>query len=241
MPRQPYNRVVPTAELKAFDIGTNSIGKRPHLEALVGNCLMAWPHVEAEMALVLGQLLGATNTAAIAVFQTLRRSTAQRDAIAAATVGRSAAEIELVSAILNVHKSIEAERTALAHGHFGSADDVPDGLLWMNTGDYITIRTELTLLSKMEMHEERRKKIASMVYVYREPDLTQIMDDLRDLAWIWFWLVIYLKYQNEPQGVEAYRQLCDRPRVAQELEKLRQKNTPSTQPPAPQPTENGTA
>jgi len=211
-----------SADLKSLDIGTNSIGKRPALEALVGNCLMAWPHIEAEMALVLGQLLGATNVAAIAVFQTLRRSTAQRDAISEAAKSiLGANELELVLTALNLQKAVEAERNALGHRHFGTTDDVPDGLLWMNTTDYVAIRTDLTLIGKMEMDLERRKKIASLLYVYRQPDLEKIFADIKDLAWVWFWLVIYLKHTNDPQGADAYRQLCARPRIAQELAILR--------------------
>jgi len=32
--------------------------------------------------------------------------------------------LELLEAILTVHKATEAERTALAHGHFGISDNV---------------------------------------------------------------------------------------------------------------------
>ena len=64
-----------------MDIGIRAISQRPEHFAVVGKCLAAWPHVEAEMALMLGQLLGADNTAVMAVFQALRRSSVQRDAI----------------------------------------------------------------------------------------------------------------------------------------------------------------
>jgi hypothetical protein len=45
---------------------------------------MSWAPVEAEMALLLGHLLKADNAAALAVFQSLRRSSAQREAISEA-------------------------------------------------------------------------------------------------------------------------------------------------------------
>jgi hypothetical protein len=98
---------------------------------------MAWPHVEAEMAVLFAQLLGADNAAALAVFQALRRSSAQRDAISeAAKVSLNDTDQELLSAVLNAHASVETERNALCHGHFGTSTKMPDGLIWMTTNDY---------------------------------------------------------------------------------------------------------
>src|SRR6202035_1763815 len=106
MPRQPFAALRQKHPGGNIEIGTNIIGERPELESLVGNCLMVWPAVEAEMALLLGHLLGASNPAALAVFQSLRRSSAQRDTIAeAARVTLNDTDQELLSAALNVHKS----------------------------------------------------------------------------------------------------------------------------------------
>src|ERR1700724_3338471 len=139
MSRQPYLNLIPRPSGAKYDIGTRSIGTRPDLEKIIGHCLMAWPHIEAEMALVLGQLLGAQRDAALAVFQSLRRSSAQRDAISEASkASLSEADQELLSAVLSVHKSIEAERNALAHGHFGTSTALPDALIWMNTNDFVS-------------------------------------------------------------------------------------------------------
>jgi uncharacterized membrane protein len=125
MPRQPFKPFADQNRGGMIDIGTRATEKRPELFALVGKCLTSWPHIEGEMALVLGQLLGANNAAALAVFQTLRRSSAQRDAISeAAKATLSETDQELLTAILNVHKSVETERNALAHGHL---EHFPEG------------------------------------------------------------------------------------------------------------------
>jgi hypothetical protein len=88
---------------------------------------MAWPIVEIEMAVILGHLLGTKNAATIAVFEQLRRSSAQRDAIMAATnVVLEERDREIISASLNAHKAIESERNAFAHGHFGLSSILPD-------------------------------------------------------------------------------------------------------------------
>ena len=175
MPRQPYRSYskLPPSNL---NVGTNAIGTRPSFELLISHCLMAWPNVEAEMALALGQILGASHTAAIAVFQIIRKFATQQIVIeeAAKALPLNAADQELLSAILNWHKSAEAERTALAHGHFGTTDTILDGLLWMNTNDYVAIRILLTLKGEKQLDDTRLDEIASKLWVYKERDVLTI-------------------------------------------------------------------
>jgi hypothetical protein len=131
MPRQPLLPIIQQNPGGRFEIGTHSLGQRPELEELIAKCLMAWPPTEAEMALLLAHLLGAGQSEAVlAVFHSLRRSSAQREAISeAARVSIGETERELLSAIMNVHKSIEGERNALTHGHFGIYTNLADGIV----------------------------------------------------------------------------------------------------------------
>jgi hypothetical protein len=230
MSRQPYLKVVPQPKGAEIDVGTRSIGKRPELEALVGNCLMAWPHVEAEMALLLGQLLGAENVAALAVFQALRQSRTQRDLILeAAKVVLNETDQELLSATLSAHKGIEAERNALTHGHFGTSSKVVDGLLWMNTSDYVAIRSSMVLVPIPTWDDEKHLKLLSTISVYKADDLKTIFADMKEIANIWNNLVAYLRPPFDSRiRADRYRELCDRPHIARELDKLRQKNSSST-------------
>jgi hypothetical protein len=226
MSRQPYLNIIPRPSGAKYDIGTRAIGMRPDLEKIVGHCLMAWPHIEAEMALVLGQLLGAQREAALAVFQSLRRSSAQRDAIAEASkASLSERDHELISAVLNGHKSIEAERNALAHGHFGTSTALPDALMWMPTSDFVMFSTKFKLSGQLIWSEAERDRMLTRVWVYRLPDLEAIYADILALAEIWYETVKYLQIPSGEIREAAYLQLCDQPRIAQELVKLRQKNS----------------
>lgn len=229
MPRQPYLQVVRQPKGAAIDVGTKAIGQRPELETLVGNCLMAWPHAEAEMALLLGQLLGTGNAAALAVFQHLRRSSAQRDAISeAASAALDSTDRELVSAVLDAHKTVEAERNALTHGHFGTSSKLPDALIWMNTNDYVTVRVEMTLRNPIPQWDDKKHlDLLSRISVYRKTDLSVIFDDTKEIADIWFNLIQYLRHGTGTNArARKYHQLCDRSHIARALAKLRQKNTP---------------
>ena len=220
MPKQPYLKVVPNHQGASIDVGVNAIGQRPQLEALVGACLMNWSHVEAEMALLLGQLMRVENAVALVVFQALRQSRTQREAI------EGAGKIALMAALLNLHKSLETERNALAHGHFGTSTKVPDGLIWMSTGNYISTRVDLSLASNPVWDDPRHLKLLSSVWVYREPDLKKISEDMTELADEWYNFIVYLRMTDPKTRAEKYRQLCDRPHIDRELTILRQKNNP---------------
>src|ERR1700686_5445893 len=85
MSRQPLAPFVERNPSGHYNVGTHALGLRPELELIIAECLMAWPPAEAEMALILAQLLGASESeAALVVFQSLRRSSAQREAISEA-------------------------------------------------------------------------------------------------------------------------------------------------------------
>jgi hypothetical protein len=178
------------------------------------------------MALLLGQLLGANNAGALAVFQILRRSSAQREAIleaAKATLGET--ENQLLTAALNVHKSVEAERNALAHGHLGVYSLMPDGILWLSTADYIAFKAILVLVGDRVYDDAKRERLSSRLSYYKEADLESILGNIDALGWIWYEMISYLQEQNPETRAAKYNRLCDRPRIAQELEILRQKQS----------------
>jgi hypothetical protein len=228
MPRQPFLKVVPRPRGGKYDLGTNCIGQRPELEKLYSACVMLWPFIEAEMAVLLGQLLGADNPPALAVFQSLRRSSSQREAIGeAAKVSLNEADRELVGAVLNIHKSTEAERNALVHGHFGTTTHLPDALIWQNTSDYVTFRASFVIPTEPTWSAAKHLEMLSTIWVYRKNDLEMIYADIKELSHIWHELTQYLRLAKDQQErAEAYRRLCDQSRVAQELENIRRKNNP---------------
>jgi hypothetical protein len=232
MPRQPFLPFLLKNRNGQFHVGTHALRQRPDIELFIANCLMAWPPAEAEIAVLLAHLLGAEQSeAALAVYQSLRRSSAQRDALSeAARFTLSDADQELLSAVLNAHKTIESERNALTHGHFGIYSLLLDGVVWMDTKAYIDtkVRSEL---GHQVMNEEFLTKMYSKVYVYKVPDLETIFEDIKDIADIWNKFTHYLGvHQNLSLSSGLYLQLCARPRIARELAILRQKNTPPTQP-----------
>jgi hypothetical protein len=231
MPRQPFAPIVQRNPGGQVDVGTNALEKRPELEILIAHCLMAWPPAEAEMALLLAQLLGVSESeAALAVFQSLRRSSAQRDAIAeAARVTLGADSRELLDAILSAHKIVETDRNDLTHGHFGIYSNLPDGIIWMGTKDYIDFKARMELAQAV-FTNETKLALYSNTYVYKKPDLERIFSAIKEIASIWHDFILYLRAQSPLQRAGLYRQLCDRKPIARELDLIRRKRTPPIPP-----------
>jgi hypothetical protein len=219
MPRQPFLPFILQNREGKLDVGTRALQQRPELELLIANCLMAWPPTEAQMAVLLAYLLGAEQSeAALAVFHSLRRSSAQRDAISeAARFTLSDADQELLSAVLNAHKRVEAERNALTHGHFGIYTLLEDGLLWMDTKTFVDVKTRVDLGHQIPS-QHFLEQLYAKTYIYKAKDLVAIFDAIKDIADVWDKFIQYLRVrQTLPLSAGLYRQLCDRPRIAQEL------------------------
>ena len=177
-----------------------------------------------ELALILGQLLGSPNEAAIAVFQIIRRSATQREAISeAALCTLSPDDNDLLTAILCVEKAIEAERNALAHGHFGTSSLLPNDLVWEETKDYLAHRTNITLRAQAGWDRERHEQAIRTLYVYTKPDLELIYKDIVDLGNALHLFLMYLQECGKTNGTPSLqrRQLCDQSKIARELERLR--------------------
>jgi hypothetical protein len=225
MPRKPFLSIrqsIPRGG--TIEIGAPSVGNRPELEKLIANCIMVFSIAEAEMSLMLGQLLGTDNDAALAVFQTLRRASNQRDAIAAAADSALPNEEDqkLVTALLDVHKSVESDRTALAHGNFGTIDTLPEALLWMTTKDYVHLKTRLNLRNEVLTEEIKNGFYASLSY-YEKPDLEAILEDTKMCAAMWPDAIQWLRAHG-PSRAELFRRLADQPRIAEALKKSRREN-----------------
>lgn len=225
MSRQPFFPLLERHRGGKLEIGTHTIGRRPELEAIIGHCLTVWPTVEAELALTLAQLLGAENDAVLAVFQTIRRSTAQREAVqAAAEATLESADLELLTAMLDVHKSIETERNFLAHGHLGTYSLLPEIIVCATTRAYVRVKAKVNLANVKRVGPVYQEFLDD-VFVYRKEDLEAVRDGALYCGNMWVDAIRWLRARI-PQRDELYRQLCGQSRIAQALATIRQKNTP---------------
>ena len=187
MLRRPYLEIVQDPVGATIDVGTRVTGQHPALEGILGGCVMVWTHVEAEMALFLGHLLGAQNSVTLAVFQAIRRSNPQRSALAeAAKLSLDADDYSLFAAVFDAHKVLEDERNALTHGHFGTSTKLPEGLVWMNAKEYLTIPAKMTFTVTPTWDDDDQIDLLSKLWVYRAVELQEICDSTKELSLLWF-------------------------------------------------------
>jgi hypothetical protein len=211
-----------------ISIGPDSIGRRPILEAAIAKCVMAWPYVENGIAVLLGFLLKAENDAALAVFHSLRRSSAQYSAVSeAAAATLNDPDQKLLSAVIRITQSTESLRNDLVHGHFGDVTNIPDGILWIKTNDYVRFVIKAHL-HHVPMSGDVLQQFYSKVSVYKLPALVKIHSEINELIQIWFNLLEYLRLRTMSADVElvdaVYQRLCGQPRIAQALEIQRQRD-----------------
>ncbi len=228
MPRQPLPR---NLRKEGYAIASLGMDKRPEVASLIGQCLMHWPNIELQMALLLGVLLNATNEAAVAVYLSLRAGRVRQDAInAAANITLNGEVLELYRAIIAFQRSIEAQRNDLAHGCFGVMDAVPDGVLWMEPQHVANFM--LNFWNKIEhstptgppipTSQQEKDRIhegnLDRLFVYRKADIEQLLGDITAL-WRTLGSFIYFLRNSRPQNI--YDQLCNEPHVKTELLKIR--------------------
>ena len=186
MPRKPllkHPEIIKHGRLPPhYMIGVVPSEHRPEHAQVIGECLMAWPHVDLQMAQLLATLLKTESRAALAVYLTLKRRSPRVEAItSAANIVLAAEENELLSAILSIVRATETERNALAHGYFGACDSIPEDILWISATDYALFVVDFFQPRQppdFARPPEPDDKLSSHVYYYEMNDLSEVHSNI---------------------------------------------------------------
>jgi hypothetical protein len=166
-------------------------------------------------------------------FSSLRRSSAQRDALkAAADVVLDDQSNEVFAATLNVIKSVETQRNDLAHGLWAVCNELPDAMLWIEQKHAASWLAPL-MARLPKSPKQHFKRLEPHLFVYTKDDLLKIDQEIESLGPTHSHLSTYLTIlfrKKNPEGLVevAYRQLCSLHHIQRELDRMRQgqKNTP---------------
>jgi hypothetical protein len=219
MPRQPY---LPTFSKVGYSIGYNSISERPVFARVVGECIAVWSYVDNEMATLLGQLLGLNSEAALEVFLSLRKSSSQREALAAAA-RHTLKDDKLLAfeALMVIYRSLEAQRNDLAHGCFGYSADDADLLFWIELKHHVHFMADaISKEAKGIQEPDSHAKLKENLFVYRMTDLTALLDQIKEAWFAAFHLNCHLRHAGKLSD-QSFAWLCALPQIQQEMSRLK--------------------
>jgi hypothetical protein len=232
MPRQP---LLPRYQDAILRFPANALAARPEMATLIGQSTGLWAQVEVQMALILSALMKSKSDAAVAFFLSIRNSRLQRDGLAAAATSVLKDEnLDLFSAISNVHQTLEGQRNDLVHGIFALADNYSDILIWFEPKEHANFFADL--LAKVKNSEPYSiDEIKKDAFVYRPKDISGLVIQIEEL---WGAAMAFATHLRSPNKLASasLRQLCAGPQIQQELSqlKLARKNMTEARPSQPE-------
>jgi hypothetical protein len=211
MRRQPF---LPTYKDSPTGIGASNIEQVPRLAQLVGRIAINWSGVEVQLALALGSMLGVENSAAVAVFLSLRNHRAQRDALrAAADKTLDGEPAEIFDAILARHEELDGQRNSAVHCIWGTSTSTPDGIVWSSQQDHANMLIRDYHMEKTGQltYETRTHNMTKDLFVVRYADLEALNADIRALDQSVGNFHAYLRYKTDTAGRNVYQALLNDP------------------------------
>lgn len=232
MPGQPLprNRRNPAH----WQFTPQSLQKRRDHALCIADAMAMWSSSEIQMGFLLASLLRATEgtatDAAVAVYAVLRRSAPRYEALTAAgAASLSGRDMELLSAVLLLYQAAEAERNKLAHGAFGTHDQMPDSILWIDS--QALMRLGIDLLRREDTTRsvppiEAHAPLSNKIRHYTISDLEAIGLQIHAATNAVFNLTRYLRRsasaQDNPLGDALYAQVCSFSPIQEALRGLRE-------------------
>lgn len=221
MARQPF---LPTHKGKPTGVGFTSVTHDKRLAALIGTCANLWTHVDLQLGLTMGSMLGVENAATVAVFTSLRNARAQRDAIFAAAKATLDEELlEYLEAIMFAHKSLDGQRNDVVHGVWGHSAAIPDAAIWES------VQSHAIMLIR-DYHKEstgtldpaqRSQDIAGGYFVFPYADIEALNDEIAYLVQAIQHLHVHLRYPDKKAGENALAKLKSSPLLQKALAEMR--------------------
>jgi hypothetical protein len=131
---QPLSRIVSDAKIS---LRVDALADKPDMAILVTEIFAVWAYIEYQLSLLLVQILGATETPALAMHSVLTSQQLQAKALeAAAKAALSAHDYQIFSAVTSVVESVQTPRNHLAHWVWGRCEQRPDLLVLIDPKMY---------------------------------------------------------------------------------------------------------
>jgi hypothetical protein len=179
-----------------------------------------WSLVEAGIGTMLSFIMEAEFAATAAMLGSLRSSSAQIDAVAAAGKAKlKGRDLELFEAVIMITRSAAKKRNMVAHHIWAYSSDLPDALLLVDPRAYANIYVDLhTSIATKTLRPTKMHPPAENVLVYREKDFSEIIDELHAVIRC----VVFASFHLDRKASgDFYDDLCAVPLLAQALDQVR--------------------
>jgi hypothetical protein len=240
MPPQPLSSFRPDADVHP---SPEAILLRPKLAPYIAEIVAGWADIEANIGAMLSFILEAEFSVTAAMLSSIRSSSGQFDAVAAAGSAKLYdPDLELLEAILLVARGAAKKRNAIAHHIYGYSEALPEALLLIEPEAYaevfVTINKStaggLKLPSFGPIMPDKRR-----TFVYREADFREIISEFKTVAKC----VVLASLHLDPKVGKPdvfYTEVCAEPLIGAALTRVRNSRQPRPKPEAsPDNVENG--
>jgi hypothetical protein len=211
---QPLKRV---KNVSSTTWGPGVLQERPQLAALIMHCIASWSQTEVALGTLLAYLLElqeASAFAAVQMYLRLNSAEARRSVLDGAAKSMLSTEnYGLFALTMKAITPVRSRRNDFAHGVWGIAREIIDGLLWVSADDHLAydcVSSGATprssgpglLSSVFEAHD----KHLDSIQVYRLQDLTVDAQRANDASLAVKLLGWSLHPFEQPAGRDARRQ-----------------------------------
>lgn len=230
MPPQPLSSI----RRDAIAIGDPSVLHRyPAIAVRLGEVIATWARIESTLGYILAIMLKSGVHASMAMYAAILNSRIQLDALeAVARVTLSQSDFEIFGAVITLVKRAGAKRHRLAHWNWGYSPETDNAVILIDPDALISANTAaseiIQKISNGEITSELPSINTKMVFVYRERDLDEIVEEMKNLHKMLLELA-GLAISPEGPGASLPRsQLLDEPQIQEVLRRIRRrkKNDP---------------
>jgi hypothetical protein len=224
MPPQPLSRVRPNALIMA---SPDAIVRRPRLAPLIAEIIARWADIEANVGTILSYVLRAEAAPVAAMLNAIVSASAQMDMIHAAGWAKLFdPELETFEAVIKIARAAAKKRNTIAHHVWAYSDDLPEALLLIDPEAYSEMFVKLQdALSQPDAGWTMLQADSERTMVYRENDLTQIIEELKTVARCTTFLINYLEPRHVARD-RMYSMLCGEPLIGAALISIRKSRLP---------------
>jgi hypothetical protein len=233
MPPQLLSRVRPQATIL---VTTKALKLRPKLAPFIAEIIGGWASLEVTASIILGHVLQTDAAPIAAMLHAINSASARISMMESAGAAKLLdPELELFQAFMKIIRAAARKRNPIAHHIWGYTEELPEALLLIEPEAQldVSVRAQNTIRGFSTETHLVLQPDRDRVWVYREGDFTEIIEEQNTISKNAFLLILYLERASFRDQI--YPQLCAEPLIDAALKSIRKSRQPRPAPQRPKP------